>query len=89
MPWVIVVFVGGASAGLMAVSVAMNFIFGSSFGRTMLESYAYGAAFAFADIPKAAAPIVAARSIANGVANKSVGSEGCESSHHQLPGLGG
>jgi hypothetical protein len=26
---------------------------------------------------------------ANGVANKSVGSEGCESSHHQLPGLGG
>jgi len=27
--------------------------------------------------------------VANGVANKSVGSEGCESSHHQLPGLGG
>ena len=27
--------------------------------------------------------------VANGVANKSVGPEGCESSHHQLPGLGG
>jgi hypothetical protein len=63
--WVIVAFVGGASAGLMAVSVAMNFTFGSSFGRTTFESYAYGAAFGFADILKAAAPIVAARSFAD------------------------
>jgi hypothetical protein len=43
----------------------MNFIFGSSFGRTILESYAYGAAFGFADILKVAAPIVAARSFAD------------------------
>jgi hypothetical protein len=49
----------------MAVSVAMNFAFGSSFGRTALESYAYGAAFSFADVLKVAAPIVAARSFAN------------------------
>jgi hypothetical protein len=27
--------------------------------------------------------------VANGVANKSVGSEGCESPYHQLPGLDG
>jgi hypothetical protein len=62
--WVVLIFVGGASAGLMAVSVAMNFTFGSSFGRTTLESYAYGAAFGFADILKVAAPIVAAGTFA-------------------------
>ena len=60
---VIVAMAGIASAGLIAVSVAMNFAFGSSFGRTGLESYAYGAAFAFADILKVAAPIVIAKSI--------------------------
>jgi hypothetical protein len=49
----------------MAVSVAMNFTFGSSFGRNILESYAYGAAFGFADILKVAAPIVASRSFAD------------------------
>jgi hypothetical protein len=49
----------------MAVSVAMNFAFGSSFGRTAFEAYAYGAAFGFADILKVAAPIVVARSLAN------------------------
>ena len=65
MRWVIVGLVGAASAGLMAVSVAMNFAFGSSFGKTGFESYAYGAAFALADILKAAAPIVAARSFTN------------------------
>jgi len=27
--------------------------------------------------------------LVNGVANKSVGSEGCESPYHQLPGLDG
>jgi hypothetical protein len=63
--WFAIVLAGIASAGLMAVSVAMNFAFGSSFGRTALESYAYGAAFGFADILKVAAPIVAARSFAN------------------------
>jgi hypothetical protein len=63
--WIVLILVGGASAGLMAVSVAMNFTFGSSFGRTTLESYAYGAAFGFADILKMAAPIVAARSFAD------------------------
>ena len=63
MRWVIVAIAGIASAGLIAVSVAMNFAFGSSFGRTGLESYAYGAAFAFADILKVVAPIVVAKSI--------------------------
>ena len=63
MRWIIVAMAGIASAGLIAVSVAMNFAFGSSFGRTGLESYAYGAAFAFADILKVAAPIVIAKSI--------------------------
>src|SRR5262249_39510099 len=63
--WFAIVLAGIASAGLMAVSVAMNFAFGSSFGRTALELYAYGAAFGFADILKVAAPIVAARSFAN------------------------
>ena len=43
----------------------MNFAFGSSFGRTALEAYAYGAAFGFADILKVAAPIVVARSLGN------------------------
>src|SRR5262249_6474215 len=42
----------------------MNFAFGSSFGRTAIESYAYGAAFGFADILKVAAPIVAAGTFA-------------------------
>ena len=56
MRWLIVAIVGIASAGMMAVSVAMNFAFGSSFGRTTLESYAYGAAFGFGDILKVAAP---------------------------------
>ena len=63
MRWVIVAIAGIASAGLIAVSVAMNFAFGSSFGQTGLESYAYGAAFAFADILKVVAPIVVAKSI--------------------------
>src|SRR5262245_9456833 len=65
MRWVIVAIVGLSSTGMLAVSVAMNFAFGSSFGRTALEAYAYGAAFAFADILKVAAPIVVARSLAN------------------------
>ena len=63
MRWVIVTPVGIASAGLMVVGVSMNFAFGSSFGRTALESYAYGAAFGFADIRKVAAPIVAANDL--------------------------
>src|SRR5215510_9039478 len=65
MRWAIVVIVGIASAGLLGVSVSMNFAFGSSFGRTALESYAYGAAFGFADILKVAAPIVVANSFGN------------------------
>ena len=65
MRWAIVTIVGIASAGLLAVSVSMNFTFGSSFGRTALESYAYGAAFGFADILKVAAPIVVANSFGN------------------------
>jgi hypothetical protein len=59
----IVAIVGIASAGMLAVSVSMNFAFGCSFGRTAFESYAYGAAFGFADILKGAAPIVVAKSI--------------------------
>ena len=65
MRWIVVAIVGIASAGLLAVSVSMNFSFGSSFGRTALESYAYGAAFGFADILKVAAPIVVANSFGN------------------------
>jgi hypothetical protein len=65
MRWVVVTIVGLASAGLIAVSVSMNFAFGSSFGRTPFESYAYGAAFGFADILKVAAPIVVANSFGN------------------------
>jgi len=65
MRWAIVAIVGIASAGMLAVSVSMNFSFGSSFGRTTLESYVYGAAFGFADILKVAAPIVATRSFAD------------------------
>ena len=65
MRWAIVALMGIASAGMLAVSVAMNFAFGNSFGRTGFESYAYGAVFAFADILKVAAPIVAARSFSN------------------------
>ena len=65
MRWLIVAIAGLASAGLMAVGVSMNFAFGSSFGRTALESYAYGAAFGFADILKVAAPIVVAKSLGN------------------------
>jgi hypothetical protein len=61
----VVIFVGGASAGLMVVSVVMNFAFGSSFGRTGMEAYAYGAAFGFADVLKVAAPIVVAKSLSN------------------------
>src|SRR6478672_9201405 len=64
MRWAMVAIVGIASAGLLAVSLAMNFAFGSSFGRTVLESYAYGAAFGLADILKVAAPIAAAGSFA-------------------------
>jgi len=64
MRWVIILSAGLASAGLMVVSATMNFAFGSSFGRTALESYAYGAAFGFADILKVAAPIVAAGTFA-------------------------
>jgi hypothetical protein len=63
MRWAIVAIVGLASSGLMAVSVSMNFAFGSSFGRTAFESYAYGAAFGFADILKVAAPILVAKSV--------------------------
>jgi len=63
MRWAIVAIVGLASAGLLAVSVSINFAFGSSFGRTALEAYAYGAAFGFADILKVAAPVVIAKSI--------------------------
>ena len=63
MRWVTVAIVGIASAGLLAVSICINFAFGSSFGRTALEAYAYGAAFAFADVLKVAAPIVIAKSI--------------------------
>jgi hypothetical protein len=51
--------------GHRTVSVSINFAFGSSFGRTALESYAYGAAFGFADILKVAAPIVVANSFGN------------------------
>jgi hypothetical protein len=65
MRWAIVAIVGLSSTGMLAVSVSMNFAFGSSFGRTAFEAYAYGAAFAFADILKVAAPIVVARSLAN------------------------
>ena len=65
MRWAIVTIVGMASVGMLAVSVSMNFAFGSSFGRTALESYAYGAAFGFADILKVAAPIVVANSFGN------------------------
>jgi hypothetical protein len=65
MRWMIVAIVGLSSAGMLAVSVSMNFAFGSSFGRTAFEAYAYGAAFAFADVLKVAAPIVVARSLAN------------------------
>jgi hypothetical protein len=63
--WIAILIAGVASAGLIAVSVVMNFAFGSSFGRTALESHAYGAAFAFADVLKVAAPIVIAKSFAN------------------------
>jgi hypothetical protein len=63
MRWVTVAIVGIASAGLLAVSICINLAFGSSFGRTALEAYAYGAAFAFADVLKVAAPIVIAKSI--------------------------
>jgi hypothetical protein len=63
--WIAILITGIASAGLIVVSVAMNWAFGSSFGRTALESHAYGAAFAFADVLKVAAPIVVAKSFAN------------------------
>ena len=65
MRWITILITGIASAGLIAVSVAMNFAFGSSFGRTALESLAYGAAFAFADVLKVAVPIVVAKSVAD------------------------
>jgi hypothetical protein len=65
MRWVIVAIAGIASAGLIAVGVSMNFAFGSSFGRTALESYAYGAAFGFSDILKVAAPFGVAKSVRN------------------------
>ena len=65
MRWAIVTIVGIESVGMLAVSVSVNFAFGSSFGRTALESYAYGAAFGFADILKVAAPIVVANSFGN------------------------
>jgi hypothetical protein len=60
--WIAILITGIASAGLIVVSVAMNFAFGSSFGRTALESHSYGAAFAFADVLKVAVPIVVAKS---------------------------
>jgi hypothetical protein len=62
----IVAIVGIASAGLLGVSVGMNFMFGRSFGRTVFESYAYGAAFGFADILKVATPLLIAKSIGHG-----------------------
>src|SRR5580765_2668883 len=65
MRWLVVAIAGITSAGLIVVGVSMNFAFGSSFGRTPLESYAYGAAFGFADILKVAAPVGAARSFGN------------------------
>jgi len=61
MRWAVVASVGLASAGLLAVGVSINFAFGSSFGRTTLESYAFG----FADILTVAAPIVVANSFGN------------------------
>jgi hypothetical protein len=61
--WTILIVVGSASTGLIAVGVAMNFAFGSSFGRTVFESYAYGGAFGFADVLKVAAPLLVAKSI--------------------------
>src|SRR5256885_13285475 len=65
MRFLIVAIAGVASAGLIVVGVSMNFAFGSSFGRTALESYAYGAAFGFADILKVAAPFGVAKSVRN------------------------
>src|SRR5262245_54634038 len=65
MRWIVVAIVGIASTGLLAVSVSMSFAFGSSFGRTAFESYAYGAAFGFADILKVAAPLIVANSFGN------------------------
>ena len=62
---IVTLIAGSASAGLIVVSVAMNFAFGSSFGRTGIEGYGYGAAFGFADILKVAAPIVVARSVSS------------------------
>src|SRR6476660_3167626 len=41
--WIAILITGIASAGLIVVSVVMNWAFGSSFGRTALESHAYGA----------------------------------------------
>jgi hypothetical protein len=62
---ILILIVGSASAGLIAVGVVMNFAFGSSFGSSGIESYAYGAAFACADLLKAACPIVIANSVRN------------------------
>jgi len=62
--WLGVALVAIASAGLIAVSVCVNYAFGSSFG-TGLEAHAYGCAFAFADVLKTAAPIAARRSLAS------------------------
>jgi len=59
-----VALVAIASAGLIAVSVCVNYAFGSSFG-TGLEAHIYGGAFGFADILKTAAPIAARRSFAS------------------------
>ena len=59
-----VALVAIASAGLIAVSVCVNYAFGSSFGAG-LEAHVYGCAFAFADVLKTAAPIAARRCFAS------------------------
>ena len=50
----------GSSTCLIAMSVAMNFAFGSNVKKTYLEASSHGAAYAFADVLKVVAPIVIA-----------------------------
>jgi hypothetical protein len=49
-----------ASCGLLAISAAISFRFGTSFGRTELDASLYGSASALADVLKATMPAVAA-----------------------------
>ena len=56
MRWLGMALVAIASVGLIAVSVCVNFAFGSGFGMG-LEAHVYGCAFAFGDVLKTAAPI--------------------------------